>query len=298
MGESGLEGVIADGLWVAVLREQGTEWLRVLHDFLPIVYDHACDEVDGGEVDGEIGDGLGVLSEALEGLEGVGKSAMGCARWGGEVANAQDGGLESLMGDGFVDVLLGDGFGADVEVVDVHRHAEGGDVDELRSFGKAEVDDAVGAVDVGVFDGSVGSEVACVGCAMEDGADGHGQLVGAEGLEVADDGDDACAQCLFRCSLCRREKRCVEVGKGIVQPLVGMGFVVGTDEAVDGGSRVGEQLVEEVAAEETCGSGEEKPPCLEGARGERGGVRGMFCWLVCHLCMYEQGVLLLLAPSD
>ena len=70
-------------------------------------------------------------------------------------------------------------------------NAEGGDMDEPCRLGKTETDDAVGAVDVGVFDDVVGSEVACVGSAMDDGGDRGWQLMGREGLEMTDDGDDA-----------------------------------------------------------------------------------------------------------
>lgn len=183
--------------------------------------------VGGGEVDGEMGEGLGVDFEEAEGGEG-GLEGAGWLLGGGgnEVADAHDGGLESLALGGLEHVLFGYGLGADVGVGGVGVDAEGGDVDEAGMFGKAEVDDAVGALDVGGLDGVVGCEVTGVGCTVDDGGDGGWELVGAEGEEVADDGHDACGE------FGGEGGACVLV-EGFGQASEGMLLVVGTDEAVD-----------------------------------------------------------------
>ena len=174
-------------------------------------------------------------------MEGGGEGALQLARRCGEVADAEDGGVETLLGDGIENVLFGDGFGVQVGVGGVWVDAEGGDVDEPCLTCQTEVDDAVGAADVGLLDALVGGKVSCVGGTMDDGVDVGGQLMGCEGQEVGCDGDDACADMGI-------EGRAEVLVQGLAQTFGGVLLVIGTDEAVGCTCLVGEKLAEHIAA--------------------------------------------------
>lgn len=124
--EGVLELCVANGFGVSVLLEIGSQcggvWIVGMKDGavggMSSQQEYGtCGQLDRGDVDGEVGNRLWVCSEETECVERVEQPSMCLSLWSGEVADAHDGGLQSLVSDGLQNVLFSYRFGLNVRIV-------------------------------------------------------------------------------------------------------------------------------------------------------------------------------------